>query len=1087
MTHYNRAWRFNQRFARAKFADNRRRLTSSRNVDMLARMSATINTYLKALDGYQATEHSHRPALKDLFEAMMPDAQATNEPRRIECGAPDFVIHRKEIPFGYAETKNIGANLDGAEHEAQLNRYCESLDNLIFTDYLEFRLFREGKCIQQVRIGELRGDKIKPLRENFDAFVDLVKHFADYQGCTISTADELANRMAHKARMLASVIEKAIDKKGNGNGEDLTGQWAVFRKHLIHDLEPAQFADIYAQTVAYGMFAARLHDATAQPFTRKKAAELIPPSNPFLRKFFQHIAGYDLDDRIVWIVDDLADLFCAADVDELMKGYGKQTERTDPFLHFYETFLGAYDPAKRKSRGVYYTPEPVVDFIVRAVDELLCDKFKLTRGIADDAKARIPIKDAQGKTQSREIHKVQILDPATGTGTFLAAIVKHIAGTYYAGQKGAWQSYVKAHLIPRLNGFELLMAAYSMAHVKLGMVLRDSGCDVGDERLRVFLTNALEEQHEDSATLFARWLSEEAAQANAIKRETPVMVVIGNPPYSGESVNKGAWITQLIELYKREPGGGKLQERNSKWLNDDYVKFIRCGQHFVDDTGEGILAYITNHSFLDNPTFRGMRWSLLQSFDEIYILDLHGNSKKKETAPDGSIDENVFDIMQGVSINLFVKTGAKKSGALAKVFHFDLYGKRTGKYEFLNAHTLKQVKFKKLKMLAPQYYFVAKDYKLNGHYERGFSVDELFKINGVGITTAHDEFSIGIDKSELLNTYREFQKSPRDAELLHRRFNVAKKKGWDILSGWGNLQGEEDIQNYIMPVAYRPFDTRFIFYEKKLVWRPVDKVMRHFIDGENIGLIFKRGGIEEKAAPVFLTKHISESRSWSRPGMQGVETNAPLYLYPEPIPNTLEDRALRDPNLNMRIVNTIADSLGLRFVIEKQQDDKTFAPIDLLDYIYAVLHSPAYREKYIEFLKIDFPRVPYPTDKNQFRKLAKLGGQLRELHLLQTDQPLITEYNHSGDNTVEKINWQLTDIQNQLGEVHINKNQRFEKVPATAWEFYIGGYQPAQKWLKDRKGIALTADDIRHWQKIIVALSETEKLMATIDSIQFIQ
>ena len=446
--------------------------------------------------------------------------------------------------------------------------------------------------------------------------------------------------------------------------------------------------------------------------------------------------------------------------------------------------------------------------------------------------------------------------------------------------------------------------------------------------------------------------------------------------------------------------------------------------------------------------------------------------------------------MQGVSINLFVKTGAKKSGALAKVFHFDLYGKRAGKYEFLNAHTLKQVKFKKLKMLAPQYYFVAKDYKLNGHYERGFSVDELFKINGVGITTAHDEFSIGIDKSELLNTYREFQKSPRDAELLHRRFNVAKKKGWDILSGWGNLQGEEDIQNYIMPVAYRPFDTRFIFYEKKLVWRPVDKVMRHFIDGENIGLIFKRGGIEEKAAPVFLTKHISESRSWSRPGMQGVETNAPLYLYPEPIPNTLEDRALRDPNLNMGIVNTIADSLGLRFVIEKQQDDKqqdakTFAPIDLLDYIYAVLHSPAYREKYIEFLKIDFPRVPYPTDKTQFRKLAKLGGQLRELHLLQTDLPLITEYNHSGDNTVDKVNWQLTD--NKLGEVHINKNQRFEKVPATAWEFYIGGYQPAQKWLKDRKGIALTADDIRHWQKIIVALSETEKLMAAIDSIQFIQ
>ena len=1067
-------------------------LTSSRNVDMLARMSATINTYLKALDGYQATEHSHRPALKALFEAMMPDAQATNEPRRIECGAPDFVIHRKEIPFGYAETKNIGANLDSRDNKKQIDRYCKSLDNVIFTDYLEFRLMREGECIQRVRIGELRGDKIKPLRENFDAFVDLVKHFADYQGCTITTADDLAKHMAHKARMLARVIAAALQAdssrsatNGNDADQDLTGQLQAFRNHLIHNIQPPEFADIYAQTIAYGMFAARLHDPTPRTFTREQAAKLIPKANPFLRNFFQQIAGYNLDDRIVWIVDDLADLFRAADVGELMKDYGRQTARSDPFIHFYETFLGEYDPKKRKSRGVYYTPEPVVEFIVRAVDDILRKQFSLHNGIADDAKVRVQIKDAHGKQQSRELHKVQILDPATGTGTFLAAIVKHISEKYFANQKGVWQNYVKEHLIPRLNGFEVLMASYAMAHIKLDMVLRESGCESVGKRLKVFLTNSLEEHHPDTDTLFARWLSNESKQANAIKRDMPVMVVIGNPPYSGESANKGEWIGDMLDVYKREPGGGKLQEKNSKWINDDYVKFIRYGQHFVDDTGEGILAYITNHGFLDNPTFRGMRWSLLQSFDEIYILDLHGNTKKKETAPDGSVDENVFDIQQGVSINLFVKTGAKKAGALASVFHFDLYGKRAAKYQFLNAHNLKQVKFKKLKMLAPQYYFVAKDYKLNGHYERGFSVDELFPVNGTGIITKRDKLSIHFSEESALQAARDILRMEKSD--FYAKYNLPED-----VRDWRYAWAKEDIKRFyadrefdadrelVQDISYRPFDSRKIVYTGKtrgFIGWPVMQIMHHFIDGDNIGLVTAKkqsqpGGWHQ----LFIVNQMSE-------GHFRVDINYtfPLYLYPEPIPNTLEDRALRDPNLNMRIVNTIADNIGLRFVIEKQQDAKTFAPIDLLDYIYAVLHSPAYREKYIEFLKIDFPRVPYPTDKNQFRKLAKLGGQLRALHLMQTDQPLITEYNHSGDNTVDKVNWQLTD--NKLGEVHINKNQRFEKVPATAWEFYIGGYQPAQKWLKDRKGVALTADDIRHWQKIIVALNETAKLMAAIDSL----
>ena len=1027
----------------------------------------SVAQYIRELNrlyaGGNATEHTYRTALTALLQAELDGASVVNEPKQIECGAPDLLVQRNGIAFGYVETKNIGVNLDDASHRAQIKRYSEALDNLIFTDYLIFRLIREGAAVAEVCIGELRGGKIKPLPQNFDAFVDLLKSFSDYQGCTISTADELANRMAHKARMLASVIEKAIDKKGNGNGEDLTGQWAVFRKHLIHDLEPAQFADIYAQTVAYGMFAARLHDATAQPFTRKKAAELIPPSNPFLRKFFQHIAGYDLDDRIVWVVDDLADLFCAADVDELMKGYGKQTERTDPFLHFYETFLGAYDPAKRKSRGVYYTPEPVVDFIVRAVDELLCDKFKLHEGIADYGKITVTEKD-----QPREIHKVQILDPATGTGTFLAAIVKRIKQKYYANQKGAWQGYVNEHLIPRLNGFELLMAAYAMAHVKLDMVLRESGCDVGKERLRVFLTNSLEEQHADTQTLFARWLSDEAKEANAIKRETPVMVVIGNPPYAVGSSNKGKWIKNLIADYKKG-----LNERREN-LDDDYVKFIRYGEHLVERNDEGILAYISNNSFLSGVTHRQMRKHLLETFDEIYIVDLHGNSRIQETAPDGSKDENVFDIQQGVSINLFVKTGNKAEGALAQVFHCDCYGLRKGKYEFLNQHNLAKVKFAKLKRQEPYYFFVPKDFSEKDEYEKGFKTTELFVEYSSGVKTKADHIAVDFDKRLLQKRVSNILDNKLTHDQIREKYGLDDKTTWEYSPNGGLAFEANKIADY----EYRPFDIRKVYYDKRFLSRARDKVMDNFFNKQNLGLEVSRNEHH-----VFIGRFVSDEHYAS-----GNSFKLPLYIYPEPIPNTLEDRALRDPNLNMGIVNTIADSLGLRFVIEKQQDDKqqdakTFAPIDLLDYIYAVLHSPAYREKYIEFLKIDFPRVPYPTDKTQFRKLAKLGEQLRELHLLQSNKPLITAYNQKGDNIVGKIKWETTDPVKQLGKVHINAQQCFDKVPATAWDFYIGGYQPAQKWLKDRKDIALTADDIRHWQKIIVALVETARLMKAVDGV----
>ena len=913
-----------------------------------------------------------------------------------------------------------------------------------------------------------------------------------YRG-RVQTFHELARRMADKARLLALVVERALAGAGpqRASTQDLGGQLAVFREYLISDLSPREFADVYAQTIAYGMFAARLHDQTAGgggDFSRHRAAELVPQSNPLLRKFFHHIAGYDLDSRIQWIVDDLADIFRATNVAELMTDFVKTNGRADPFIHFYETFLGEYDPRLRKGRGVYYTPEPVVHFIVRAVDDILKAEFQLDKGLADAAKTAVEVNteevDKRSKTGfkqiSKEVHKVQVLDPATGTGTFLAQVVARIYEKF-ARQKGVWRDYVKQDLLPRLNGFEMLMAPYAMAHLKLEMILQQTGCELNGERLRIFLTNSLEEYHIDNGALLASWLSAESTEANLIKKDAPVMVVLGNPPYKGESKNKGAWMANLMEDYKQEPGGGKLQEKNPKWLNDDYVKFIRYGQYFIDRNGEGVLAYINNNSFLDNMTFRGMRWRLMRSFDKIYILDLHGNSKRKEKSPDGSPDKNVFDIQVGVSINLFVKTGQKKPDALGKVFHFDLFGARESKYEFLWRHSLNKVKFNSLKPAAPHYFFTPRDYALESEYQKGFSVADLMPVATSGVTTARDRFTIHHSAAEVRDAIETFLRlSDQDAR---ERFNLgADARDWKVSLARKDLEADGPDYQRIVPIMYRPFDCRHTYYtgrDKGFHCRPREKVMRHFLVGENVGLIVMRHAITDNWSHVQVANTLIEARiHYSN---KGVSYLFPLYLYPGSKPRSKEqgigEPPVRKPNLNMDLVKEIAANLKMEFAYEDEQRRNAFSPEDLLDYIYAVLHSPGYRETYREFLNTDFPRAPFPADKKRFRSLAKLGAELRSLHLMESEKlnKLTTAYPQTGDNIVRQVT-------REKDKVHINKTQYFAEIPEVAWRFHIGGYQPAQKYLKERKDRKLTLDEISHYQKIIVALVETAKIMQKIDS-----
>lgn len=998
-----------------------------------------IAEYIKQINEQFGTgiahEHSYRPMLQQLLSEMLPTFVVTNEPARIECGAPDFIISssKTNTPVFYVEAKDIDdRDLDGRkENKEQFTRYKKSLDHIIFTNYLDFHLYENGEWVKNVRLAEVQGDKIVLCNENLEDFIALVNHIASTKPSKITSAKRLAVQMAAKARILASTINNAFclaeeDSKSAEKNKQLQGQLDAFRKVLINDLTPQGFADIYAQTVAYGMFAARLHDNTPDNFSRQEAANLIPKTNPFLRNIFQQIAGYDLDERIAWIVDDLINVFLATDVQKVMKNYSQKGIHRDPMIHFYEDFLKAYNPSLRKIKGVWYTPQPVVQFIVRAVDEILQRDFELSEGLANYSKFVHEVVNEQyekrekkfkGKSSSptikQEMHRVQILDPATGTGTFLAEVVNQIFDKFN-GMQGMWQGYVNDHLLPRLHGFELLMASYAVAHLKLDMLLKQTGFNHAENsrRLKIYLTNSLEEVHPDTGTLWAQWLSDEASAANRIKRDCPVMVMIGNPPYSGESQNKGEWIMRLIEDYKKEPGGKmRLNERNSKWINDDYVKFIRLAQNYVERNKCGIIGFINPHGFLDNPTFRGMRWNLLSTFDKIYTINLHGNYKKKEVCPDGSPDENVFDIQQGVSINLFIKTGEKKASELGKVYYYDLYGKREEKYDFLTNTPFSEVKYQELQPVAPMYFFVPKNFGLMDEYEKGVSISSLFSLGSMGITTGHDKEMVSLQSFK---------------------------------------------SDYNFQYSYRPFDIRWIYYDVKQITRARANVMNN-LKKPNIALcLIKVNSSSDGLFKVLMSAGLTDKTILSSKDNANV---FPLYLYTKEF-----GEEKKNPNLKKEEWQKFNDAVG-----------KETTPEEILAYIYAVLHSLSYRERYKEFLKVDFPRVPLPKTAKEFNRLTAIGQQLIDLHLMNNAQSwkCTTTFPEVGSQQVDFQKW-------KDGQVWINDKQYFGNVPESVWEFYIGGYQPAQKWLKDRKGHILSFDEIKHYLHIIHALEETMKLMKEI-------
>ncbi len=1083
-------------------------------------MSQLIHSYIAQIqakfDTGQSTEHSFRKALESLLEELNPSISALNESQRITwVGMPDFTIKDRDNPtinIWRIEAKDLYVDLSENKNKDQLGRYLKAFDNFVYTNNLTFNFYRNGKMVDSVSLGTATRSAIT--RHSSDLFADnisklehLLQDFLAHQWQTITSSEKLARAMAQKAQLIKYAIQTIFANEETES--NLTHQYTTFKDYLVHDLTTDQFADMYAQTIAYGLFTARLHDPTLQTFSRAEAERLIPKSTPFIRRLFKQMSSDDtFDDRVAHIVDDLVAIFLHCNVEELLTSYNAETGRDDPIIHFYETFLWEYDAAMRKKRGVYYTPEPVVKFIVRGVDHLLQTEFGLSQWLADTSKIEHTFTE-QGKKIKKSVHRVQVLDPATGTGTFLDETIKYIHQTYFANQSGIWSWYVSNDLLPRIWWFEILMASYTMAHLKLGITLWDTWWTGDDERFNIYLTNSLEEPHGQLGSLFATQLAKESEHASKVKNEQPVMVVMGNPPYRENSINKSKFILDLIDPYKEN----LKNESNIKPLSNDYVKFIRYAEQFIEKNNEWILAYISSSTYLDWIVHRTMRQHLLKTFDKIYILNLHWNSDKKETTPDWWKDENVFDIKTWVAIIFWIKNKWTKKW----FYYYDVFWIRDYKYHFLINNKFEDINREKINVKSPKFNFSIP--LKSSNRDKLSSINNIFNVSWNWPLTKNDGFVVWLNSDELKNKLITFFDPTNSVENICNLLWIKEKNNdrWDAKKA-RKENNYNDIANNIVSYHYRAFDFRKLIYNDQFVARTSKKVTNHY-SKENVWLIIQRQTYWRKFYHVFCTSIISDrniiSNLWGW-------TLCPLYLYPDE--DTLMSDGQRTANLDMDILWPVLEKLWAEWVEDGSGKDpqtpsegatridaSTYAtssplggempkaegsriwPEDIFDYIYAVLHSPSYRETYKEFLKIDFPRIPFTDKLDMFWQLVAYGRELRWYHLMETiEMSDISElglwYMGDGDNTVTRVGNKSRVLNEwwETGRIYIHDEQYFDHIPLVAWEFYIGGYQPAQKRLKDRKGKTLSYDDIIHYQKIIVALTHTARVMTEIDKVKFL-
>ena len=761
------------------------------------------------------TEFTLRTPFENFIKSLNNNFHLTQEPKRVQkLGAPDFKAYRKASKIGYIETKDLGKNLDNELESEQIKKYKESINNIILTDYSRFILIRNNQKIFDLNLfnlPDLNNSKFTISEDKIEEFITLVDDFFGYKIPTIKSAKELAEELSKKARLLKDLAEEQLEedlsKVENNESPSPIHYFYEGIRELIKDINIDDCADAYAQTITYGLFLSKIN-CTGE-FKRGNTATYIPQSIGVIKRIFTNISGGFLPSNVLWIVDEIIDILNASDIKNILSEIDFRGKKDrDPFTFFYEDFLNLYDPKKRKHLGIYYTPRPVVNFIVNSVNRILKEDFNKLHGFADD--------------------DVTVLDPAVGTGTFLWIVFLVTLGELVnSGLKGLIKNKIENHILKDFYGFEILITPYIISHLKLTTVLRQWFYKFKDnDRIQVYLTNTLEPSETHGLLPFMGELTEESLAAEKIKNK-PILVVLANPPYFGSSANKGEWIDNLLKKgYTRADGtkddgyykvdGEPLGEKNPKWLQDDYVKFIRFSQWKIDKRGEGIIGFITNHNYIDNKTFRGMRESLFNSFDRIYILNLHGSSRKGEESPNGGVDESIFGIEQGVAISIFIKNKKFKN---KKVFYADLYGKQEDKFHWLDRNRVQSVKWEEVTPKPPYYLFIPMNQEVLEEYSKLSKIDEIFKEYSLSVQTHRDSFVIDFDKKRLnkkINLFRDLNFSD---EYIKKNFPVKDTSSWKVKKARETVRQIKNWQNYFTKILYRPFDTRWIFYHNSVMDR----------------------------------------------------------------------------------------------------------------------------------------------------------------------------------------------------------------------------------------------------------------------------
>lgn len=1007
-----------------------------------------------------AREESFYPALAAMLKSVADatgrkQVRVTTLPKPTDAGNPDFRLwNGADRIVGYVEAKKpTEERLDAIEDSEQLTRYRATFPNLILTNFFEFRLYRNGERVQTVLAARpfvLTRLRTTPAVEKPDDLHALLERFLGFSLPRVFTAESLAVELAKRTRFLRDVVARQLAWEKDAP-DVLTGFFEAFQTYLIGTLTREDFADLFAQTIAYGLFAARTR--AGDGFSRRAAFDNIPHTIGVLRDIFRFISLGELPEQLAWCVDDIAEVLAVADAPGILDRYYREGKGSDPIVHFYETFLAQYDPAERERRGVYYTPEPVVGYIVRSLHGILKTDFGKRDGLASDG--------------------VTLLDPAAGTMTFVARAAQQAVAEFEAKYgKGGREDFIRRHILKNFYAFELMMAPYAVGHLKMSFFLEELGHRLADdERVPFYLTNTLDnEELEQSRLPGFSALAEESRLAGAVKKQTAILVILGNPPYSGHSSNIGEWIASLIEDYK-QVDGKPLGEKNSKWLQDDYVKFLRFAQWKIEQAGCGVVGMITNHGYLDNPTFRGMRQSLMRTFDDIYVLDLHGNALKKETCPDGSPDQNVFDIRQGVAIVFLVKRGGRlKTDAIVR--HGELWGSRTDKYDWLQAHDAGRTRWRKLAPHADGYLFVRRDETAMRRYETYPRLSDIFPVNSVGIVTSRDDIVFDFDRAALKRRIRQFRDPTLTDDMLRTTYGAKDNGAWSLHAARASLRQDGDWEPRIVRCLYRPFDTRWLFYHPALIERGRVEVMRHMAAGENLALVTPKQHKDEFGA--LATDLVGGHKSVAA---YDINYYFPLRLFPEEMRHDLfmvREGPDPRPNLNPAVVAALSAAYG-----------REPTPEEIFHYVYAVLYAPAYRAKYTEFLRMDFPRIPFTADAKLLRQLAALGEKLVGLHLLKSPDldPPACRFEGEGDGRVGKDRKTGLRYDADGQRVYINAAQHFAPVPEAVWTYQVGGYQVCEKWLKDRRERRLELDDIRTYCRIVTALGRTLEIQRQIDAI----